>query len=123
MSCQQVPTTPAFNPYPRSVQVGEFEVAIGGGIWVAIGVQQLEVRAFGCLLEELVERSDMPADSDDRLTTLHQLKARCLSDIPTSRPSFQEIEQELGVIASTCAKHGLIPAETMPVLVKQPAKA
>ena len=27
MSCQQVPTTPAFNPYPRSVQVGEFEVA------------------------------------------------------------------------------------------------
>ena len=36
MSCQQVPTTPALNPYPRSVQVGEFEVAIGGGIWVAI---------------------------------------------------------------------------------------
>ena len=36
MSCQQVPTAPAFNPYPRSVQVGEFEVAIGGGIWVAI---------------------------------------------------------------------------------------
>ena len=39
MSCQQVPTAPAFNPYPRSVQVGEFEVAIGGGIWVAIGVR------------------------------------------------------------------------------------
>ena len=38
MSCQQVPTTPAFNPYPRSVQVGEFEVAIDGGIWVAIRV-------------------------------------------------------------------------------------
>ena len=40
MSCQQVPTAPAFNPYPRSVQVGEFEVAIGGGIWVAIGAPQ-----------------------------------------------------------------------------------
>ena len=39
MSCQQVPTAPAFNPYPRSVQVGEFEVAIGGGIWVAIGAE------------------------------------------------------------------------------------
>ena len=37
MSCQQVPTAPAFNPYPRSVQVGEFEVAIDGGVWVAIG--------------------------------------------------------------------------------------
>ena len=35
-SCQQVPTAPAFTPCPRSVQVGEFEVAIDGGIWVAI---------------------------------------------------------------------------------------
>ena len=43
MSCQQVPTTPAFNPYPRSVQVGEFEVAIGGGIWVAIRELRLVV--------------------------------------------------------------------------------
>ncbi len=37
MSRQQVPTAPAFNPYPRSVQVGEFDVATDGGIWVAIG--------------------------------------------------------------------------------------
>jgi integrase len=36
MSCLQVPAAPAFNPYPRLVQVGEFEVATGGGIWVAI---------------------------------------------------------------------------------------
>ena len=36
MSCQQVPAAPALNPYPRSVQVGEFEVATDGGIWVAI---------------------------------------------------------------------------------------
>ena len=43
MSCQQVPTAPAFNPYPRSVQVGEFEVAIGGGIWVAIGAAMLRM--------------------------------------------------------------------------------
>ena len=54
MSCQQVPTTPAFNPYPRSVQVGEFEVAIGGGIWVAIRVyetfpgQRLNIRQSDC---------------------------------------------------------------------------
>ena len=41
MSCQQVPAAPALNPYPRSVQVGEFEVATGGGIWVAIrGAQE-----------------------------------------------------------------------------------
>jgi hypothetical protein len=47
MSCQQVPTAPAFNPYPRSVQVGEFEMAIDGGIWVAIRV--LEVDLLGVL--------------------------------------------------------------------------
>ena len=45
MSCQQVPTAPAFNPYPRSVQVGEFEVAIGGGIWVAIGALEAKKAA------------------------------------------------------------------------------
>ena len=37
MSCQQVPAAPAFTPCPRSTQVGEFEVAISGGVWVAIG--------------------------------------------------------------------------------------
>ena len=47
MSCQQVPTAPAFNPYPRSIQVGEFEVAITGGIWVAIRVEaRLQVSRF-----------------------------------------------------------------------------
>ncbi len=43
MSCQQVPTAPAFNPYPRSVQVGEFDVATDGGIWVAIGALNLTI--------------------------------------------------------------------------------
>ena len=47
MSCQQVPTAPAFNPYPRSVQVGEFEVAIGGGIWVAIGGRRFVLNEQG----------------------------------------------------------------------------
>lgn len=51
MSCQQVPAAPAFNPYPRSVQVGEFEVATGGGIWVAIGGwQHVPFTQFGGLM-------------------------------------------------------------------------
>jgi putative transposase len=37
VSCQQVPAAPAFISCPRSTQVGEFEVAITGGIWVAFG--------------------------------------------------------------------------------------
>ena len=57
MSCQQVPTAPAFNPYPRSVQVGEFEVAIGGGIWVAIGV----LACRGCVLHKAFTVSERVA--------------------------------------------------------------
>ena len=35
-SCPQVPTVSALRPCPRSIQVEEFEVAISGGVWVAI---------------------------------------------------------------------------------------
>ena len=87
------------------------------------GLQLLEVRAFGCLLEELLERCVKPEGSHDVLTALHQLKAQCLSEIPKSRPLLQEIEQVLGVIATTCANHGLIPSETISALVTQPASA
>ena len=31
----------ALKPCPRSIQVGEFEVAISGGVWVAIRDQDL----------------------------------------------------------------------------------
>jgi hypothetical protein len=39
MSCQQGPTAPALTSCPRSTQVGEFEVAISGGVWVAAGAK------------------------------------------------------------------------------------
>ena len=58
MSCQQVPTAPAFNPYPRSVQVGEFEVAIGGGIWVAIGDPNTKGWGCECGVESFVDPTD-----------------------------------------------------------------
>src|SRR5690606_4497389 len=56
MSCQQVPTAPALKPYPRSVQVGEFEVAISGGVWVAIReVDAIFVKgAEGILIANLI---------------------------------------------------------------------
>ena len=65
MSCQQVPTTPAFNPYPRSVQVGEFEVAIGGGIWVAIGA----------LLRDAQSYKNSQQSADEPLS-IHQLRSQ-----------------------------------------------
>jgi hypothetical protein len=47
-SCPQVPTVSALRPCPRSIQVGEFEVAISGGIWVAIRV----------MLHQFVKKTD-----------------------------------------------------------------
>jgi len=49
----------ALKPCPRSIQVGEFEVAISGGVWVAIRVhksRQPKKVAFSLLvgLSELV---------------------------------------------------------------------
>jgi hypothetical protein len=41
-----VPTVSALRPCPRSIQVGEFEVAISGGIWVAIRDQTFNSEAM-----------------------------------------------------------------------------
>lgn len=50
-------------------------------------LQQLEARAFGYLLEELLERCDDSAH-DPRLQRLSVLKQQCLRDIPAQRPDF-----------------------------------
>lgn len=54
--------------------------------------QRLEARAFGCLLEELLDRSDAPCGSETVLESLRQLTARCLSPSPAIRPLFAEID-------------------------------
>ena len=79
MSCQQVPTAPAFNPYPRSVQVGEFEVAIGGGIWVAIGVslESSFARQFGRFHQLAVSKRE-----HSRLRNPMAQPAECAGAVP-----------------------------------------
>ncbi len=57
--------------------------------------QRLEARAFGVLLEELLERSDVPAPWADVAEHLRQLSARCLGECPADRPLFAEIEETL----------------------------
>jgi serine/threonine protein kinase len=56
-------------------------------------LQRLEARAFGCLLEELLERVD--AWAAPLLTELKTLQARCLGNLPADRPLFAEIEAAL----------------------------
>ncbi|QXC32788.1 leucine-rich repeat-containing protein kinase family protein [Aeromonas sp. FDAARGOS 1407] len=54
----------------------------------AFGLERLEVRAFGCLLEELLARCE--AD-EAGLASLHRLKAACLAEQPQVRPDFAHI--------------------------------
>lgn len=64
----------------------------------AVGLERLEVRAFGCLLEELLAHCDT---QDSQLDGLHQLKAACLSELPVDRPDFAYIERQLAAARAT----------------------
>jgi hypothetical protein len=55
----------------------------------AAPLQRMEVRAFGCLLEELIARCDNPPPA------LAQLQAACLHDDSARRPLFATIAQQL----------------------------
>jgi hypothetical protein len=51
--------------------------------------EALEVRAFGCLLGELLERSEPTLDV--RLPSLKALQLRCVAPVAASRPRFVEL--------------------------------
>ncbi|MEH8117567.1 leucine-rich repeat-containing protein kinase family protein [Aeromonas allosaccharophila] len=63
-----------------------------------VGLERLEVRAFGCLLEELLAHCDT---QDSPLDGLHQLKAACLSELPAERPDFAYIDRQLAAARAT----------------------
>ena len=65
-------------------------------------IERLEVRAFGCLLEELLQRinSDELSRQGDTLATLMQLEKNCLSEDIKQRPGFAEIHQCIGSLKS-----------------------
>lgn len=60
-------------------------------------IEGIEVRAFGCLVEELVERvkSDTFAELSDIIDELKSLKDKCFDVVPASRPRFVEIETKI----------------------------
>jgi serine/threonine protein kinase len=59
-------------------------------------LEQVEVRACGCLLEELAERT-APGVLRDGLAAL---AARCLGSVPALRPGFDEIVHHLDGLAA-----------------------
>ncbi|MDO8483056.1 MAG: protein kinase, partial [bacterium] len=54
----------------------------------------LDVRAFGCLTEDLLDRPDTGADREV-LAKLRALQQACKAPTPTNRPSFREIKEVL----------------------------
>jgi len=59
----------------------------------ARGLQRLEARAFGCLLEELL--AHCPAGDAAALAALADLQRRCTQPTVAARPLFSDIEAEL----------------------------
>jgi hypothetical protein len=60
-----------------------------------VALQRLEVRAYGCLLEELLERCDVLDARAPIAATLIALKDHCLNEDIDSRPLFDEIAARL----------------------------
>jgi hypothetical protein len=58
-------------------------------------IESLEVRAFGCLLEDLLDRC---SDHDEPIPQLRQLQQLCLQPTTSARPRFEEILQVLKLI-------------------------
>lgn len=62
---------------------------------LAHALQRLEIRAFGYLLEELIERCQPEEASFAIMQALGELKDKCLSERTESRPLFSEVERAL----------------------------
>jgi hypothetical protein len=70
-------------------------------IEIASMLEQIEVRAFGCLIEELLYLSKQ--DIKDNLfkslrDSLYELQVQCLSKVVKQRPLFKEIKEKLDKI-------------------------
>ncbi|MBI5006119.1 MAG: serine/threonine-protein kinase [Nitrosomonadales bacterium] len=61
----------------------------------AEALQRIEVRAFACLLEELLERCAATDDSRAMLAQIADLQERCAQEDGNARPLFAEIERAL----------------------------
>ena len=62
---------------------------------LAIALQRIEVRAFGCLLEELLERCEAENEQQVTIKSLMQLQTNCMQTNSAARPLFGEISSIL----------------------------
>lgn len=76
-------------------------VAPDGGS-LALALQRIEVRAFACLLEELLTRCGAPAHAQGALDALADLQSRCAQSDASARPLFAQIAQQLEWMGAGC---------------------
>ena len=68
--------------------------------YLAPALQRIELRAFACLLEELIACCSQAERQGSQLQALARLQLRCADPLPGRRPLFAEVEAELARIAS-----------------------
>lgn len=67
---------------------------------LAVALERIEVRAFGCLLEELLARCRPASGAEKTLKILDELRAACLDEITERRPLFADIAARLAGLAA-----------------------
>ncbi len=68
---------------------------------IAQGLEKLEVRALGCLLEELAIQCDATAAKQTHQRDLAQLAQQCMSDAPAMRPSLSQVFSKLEALGNS----------------------
>jgi serine/threonine protein kinase len=63
-------------------------------------LEQLEVRAFGCLMDDILSRTDSVCDDSWIVKALWALQGTCMRARPTSRPNFQQLVKALDRLGS-----------------------
>lgn len=64
-------------------------------------IQGLEVRAFGCLVDDLIERVSLEPQNPQQvhqLESLGSLRSDCFHENPLQRPNFTQIQERLNTI-------------------------
>ncbi|HZW26193.1 MAG TPA: leucine-rich repeat-containing protein kinase family protein [Gallionella sp.] len=85
--------------------LGDFGAAsfLPPDIQKAAALQRIEVRAYGCLLEELLDRCDAASVETPAISAIRSLQLRCDSANAGERPLFAELRIELARLATQAA--------------------
>jgi serine/threonine protein kinase len=76
---------------------------------LAASLQRIEVRAFACLLKELLDRCTAQRETQHIIDALRDLQCRCDQPQANARPLFDEIRQILTALQKELAGNQAVP--------------